>query len=131
MYKYSFEKLEVWKLSKDLSIIIYSITKTFPKDEIFGLSQMRRSAISIPSNISEGSSRTSKKDYARFIQIAYGSLMELLNQLIISCEFNYISSEEYSKLRSLIEEIGNKLTSLRRSIISQIPKSTIIQINKQ
>lgn len=131
MHIYSFEKLEVWQLSKTLSIDIYSITKHFPKDEFFGLSnQMRRASISIPSNIAEGSGRKSNKDYAHFINLAYGSLMELLNQLIISLELKYIEENQYVGIRGRIEEIGNKLNSLRNSILtsSQIPKPTDNQI---
>ena len=86
--KYSFENLEVWQKSRKLVKTIYKTTEKFPKDEKFGLtSQIRRVSISVSSNIAEGSTRWSKKDKARFYEIAFGSLMEILNQLILSICF--------------------------------------------
>lgn len=85
--------------------------------------------ISIPSNIAEGSGRKSNKDYAHFINLAYGSLVELVNQLIISFELKYIEENQYVDIRSRIEEIGNKLNSLRNSILL-LPKSTDQQITE-
>ncbi|MDH3648534.1 MAG: four helix bundle protein [Saprospiraceae bacterium] len=83
-YQYSFEKLEVWQLSVDLVQEIYTLTKVFPDEEKYDLvSQMRRAAISVSSNIAEGSTRLGSKDRARFTQLAYGSRIELLNQVII------------------------------------------------
>ncbi len=80
MYKYSFEKLEVWKESIELVEEVYELTDTFPSDERFGLiSQMKRSAVSIASNISEGTSRNTNKDKAHFTTMSYSSAMELLN----------------------------------------------------
>ena len=114
-YTYGFEKLDVWKQSKDLVVCVYGITKNFPKEEKYSLvSQINRAAVSVPSNIAEGSSRSSRKEQAHFTQIAYGSLVELLTQLIISQEIGYISNEEYSSLRKRIEELTNKLNSLRK-----------------
>jgi four helix bundle protein len=76
--KYSFEKLEVWQLSRKLVKITYGLTNTFPVEEKFGIiNQMRRAAISVSSNISEGSSRSSFKDQARFTVISYGSLIPI------------------------------------------------------
>ena len=113
-YEFSFEKLDVWKLSVELVKDIYKVTKNYPDEEKFGLvSQLRRSAISVSSNLSEGSSRISNKDKAHFTQISYGSLMELLCQLIISKELDYIDEKQLFKLREKIEEISNKLNSLR------------------
>ena len=116
MYIYSFEKLNVWQKARDLNSKVYQITKSYPKEELYGLvQQIRRASISISSNLAEGSSRTSYKDKARFTNIAYGSLLETLNQLILSKDLNYISEEDYIELRPLIEEIGNKLNALRNS----------------
>jgi four helix bundle protein len=127
MHIYSFEKLDVWKLSKILAKEIYFVTNSFPKDEAFGLiSQMRRSSISVCSNIAEGSGRTSLKDYSHFLQLAYGSLMELLNQLIIAQELGYLYETKYFEIRTLVEEVSNKLNSLRNSILST---STIKHLN--
>jgi len=94
-----FRKLEAWQLSKELSLQIYNVTELFPESEKFGLSnQIRRSAISIPSNIAEGSGRNSKIDFNRFISIALGSSYELDTQLEIAFELSYISEENYLKL---------------------------------
>lgn len=113
-YQFSFEKLDVWKLSVELVKEIYKITKRFPDEEKFGLiSQLRRAAISISSNLAEGSSRTTNKDKAHFTKVSFGSLMELLCQLIISSELGFIDETELSKLRNRIEEISNKLNALR------------------
>jgi four helix bundle protein len=122
MYVYSFEKLDVWQLARVFTSDIYRITKDFPKDEMFGLtSQIRRACVSVCSNIAEGVSRKSYKDKARFTQISYGSAVEVLNQIIISKDLNYISEETYINLRNKIEEITNKLNALHKT---QLNKST-------
>jgi len=111
---YSFEKLEVWKLAKDFVIKIYRITEKFPKSEKFGIvDQIRRSSVSVPTNLSEGSGRQTGRDKAHFTQIAYGSIMECLNLLIISRDLEYISQDELDDLRSDIERITKKLSNLR------------------
>lgn len=113
---FSFEKLNVWQKARKLSIIIYNKTKSFPDDERFGLiSQMRRCAISISSNIAEGTGRHSAKDKARFTEIAYGSTLELLNQLILSNDLEFISNEDYLKIRDDISEITAMLDALYKS----------------
>lgn len=110
MHTYSFEKLNVWQKSRDLNSKIYKLTQVYPKEELYGLvQQIRRASISISSNLAEGSTRISYKEKARFTNIAYGSLLEILNQLILSKDLNYISETKYNELRLLIEEIGNKL----------------------
>ena len=114
---YSFEKLGVWQEARSFSVSIYKITAKFPQEEKFGLvSQLRRGTISIASNIAEGSARTSHKDQANFYQIAYSSALEVLNQLIISCDLGFISNEDLVILRDKIESISFKLNSLWRSI---------------
>ncbi len=113
---YAFEKLDAWKESRSLAKEIYKITLSFPDEEKFGIvSQMRRSVISVCSNLAEGSSRISLKDQAHFYQLAYSSLMELLNQLIIAGDLNYISEELVSTTRSKIELITKLIASLRKS----------------
>ena len=125
MYTFSFEKLEVWVESKEFSISIYEITSKFPDTEKFGLiSQLRRASISISSNIAEGSARKSYKDKAHFTSMAFSSAVEVLNQLIISFELNFISEADYIKFREQLESITNKLNSLRNY---QIDKSTEIK----
>jgi four helix bundle protein len=114
MRLFSFEKLDVWKLSIKLTKLVYRLTKVFPDDEKFGLtSQIRRASVSIASNLAEGSSRISGKEQARFSEISYSSLHEVLNQLIIANELEYISEDELNNFRPLIEEIANKINSLR------------------
>ncbi|MBA7536673.1 hypothetical protein ES705_28937 [subsurface metagenome] len=121
MYTYSFEKLEVWQLSRKLVKEIYTITSVFPDEEKFGLvNQTRRSAISIASNLAEGSSRNSSKDKANFSQIAYTSLMELLNQLIIAVDLGYLIEDILANLRLLIDEIANKINALRKSQLKNV-----------
>lgn len=126
MYIYSFEKLEVWIESKEFSKSIYLITGNFPETEKFGLiSQLRRASISICSNIAEGSARKTFKDKAHFTTMAFGSSVEVLNQLILSYELNFLSEENYIILRQQLESITNKLNSLRNY---QIEKS--VEISK-
>ncbi len=99
----SFRDLDVWKIGHELVLIIYKVTKNFPKEEMFGLtSQMRRSAVSVTSNIAEGFSRVSPKEKAHFYNISKGSLTELHDQLIISLDVGYLSSEEYDIAEKLL-----------------------------
>ncbi len=116
MRKYAFEKLESWQLSRNLIKVIYLDTKNFPKSEIFGITnQLRRASISIASNISEGSGRSHLKEKAQFYRIAYGSLMEVLNQIIIANDLNFISDKkvityyrpEIEKLSLMIYKMSN------------------------
>ncbi|OGS70388.1 MAG: four helix bundle protein [Flavobacteria bacterium RIFCSPLOWO2_12_FULL_35_11] len=116
MYLYSFEKLEVWKCSVDFTKSIYELTTYFPENEKFGLtSQLRRASISIASNLAEGTSRSTNKDKAHFTTMAFSSLMEVLNQLILSKELNFIAEKDYEKLREDINKISNMLNALRKS----------------
>ena len=115
-YTYSFEKLVVWQKSIELAKIIYSVTSQFPKEETYGLSsQIRRTVVSISSNIAEGYVKSSAKEQVRFTEIAYGSLMEVLNQVIISNKIGYIIEDDYLILRQDIEEISRMLNALRNS----------------
>ena len=106
----SYKQLIVWQKSMDLVEMIYKITDSFPKSELYGLiSQIRRSAVSIPSNIAEGYGRTSPKDYGQFYTIAYGSLLELETQLTISYRLGFVIKQELDQIFSLIEEISKML----------------------
>ncbi len=99
MHKY--QQLNFWKKSKDLSILVYEATTCFPIVEQYSLTnQLRRSAVSIPSNIAEGASRSSNKEFKRFIEIANGSAYELQTQLLISKEVGYLESEKYEVLNA-------------------------------
>jgi four helix bundle protein len=115
--EYSFERLEVWKDSRELVKLVYSITIDFPKYELYGLtSQIRRAVISISSNISEGSGRTSINDQKHFYKYAFSSLMEVLNQAILANDLDYLNDESLSALRFQIDKIANKLNSLSKSL---------------
>ena len=119
-YTYSFEKLVVWQKSIELAKIIYSVTSQFPKEETYGLSsQIRRTVVSISSNIAEGYVKSSAKEQVRFTEIAYGSLMEVLNQVIIANKIGYIIEDDYLILRQDIEEISRMLNALRNSQIEK------------
>jgi four helix bundle protein len=121
---YSFETLDVWKEARKLVLKIYQLTSRFPPEEKFGLvSQMRRAVISVSSNTSEGSSRESLKDQARYSEIAYGSLMELLNESILSFDLSYITTEELIDIRVDVDSISSKLTGLRKSQIGRHRKN--------
>lgn len=114
MKTYSFEKLDVWQLSRQLAVYVYKATKSFPDEEKFGLvSQMRRASISICSNIAEGNSKQSGKEKARYTENAHCSLMELLNQMIISSDLEYFLHEQVVELRQMIDEIAVKTSRLR------------------
>ncbi|VFA40466.1 four helix bundle protein [Chryseobacterium indologenes] len=108
--KHNFKHLNIWKLSIELADEVYVATDRFPKNEEFGLkSQIRRCTVSVASNIAEGSSRSSNKDFNRFLEISLGSIYELQTQIIISANRNYL---EISKT----EEIENKIIELQRMI---------------
>ncbi len=114
MKTYSFENLDVWKLSRELVVDIYKIQQSFPSIERFGLgNQLRRAAVSIPSNIAEGSSRHSVKEQIHFIDISTGSLMEVYCQLLLALDLNYISTVELECICMKIERIEKMLKGLR------------------
>ena len=114
---FNFEKLEVWKKAIDFADFIYSKTRTFPDDERFGLTnQMRRAAVSISSNIAEGSSRHSKDDYARFLEIATGSVFEVVSQSFLAQRQGYLSEESRQRIYAAAEEQSRMLSGLRRSL---------------
>ena len=111
--KSNYRDLTVWQKAFDLSTKIYEITKGFPKEEMFGLvSQMRRCATSIPSNIAEGKGRDSDKELSYFLRIAKGSCNELETQILISQKLGYISSKQSEELQSDCEEVLKMLTAL-------------------
>ena len=113
----SYRDLRVWKHSMALVVRIYALTRFFPKEELYGLvSQMRRAAVSIPSNIAEGKGRLTDRDRAHFFSQARGSLLELETQILIAVELNYISSLESDRVMELSSETGRMLNSLLESI---------------
>jgi four helix bundle protein len=101
-----YKNLNIWKRSVELASKVYQITQEFPKEEKYGLvSQIRRSVVSISSNIAEGAGRNTDKDFIRFLSIAYGSSYELETQIIIATNLNYISSSNSEELCNEINEI--------------------------
>jgi four helix bundle protein len=107
------QKLEVWKSSMDLVQMVYELTQTFPKEEMYGLTaHVRRTAISVPSNIAEGSARSSKPQLAHFLEIARGSLSELETQLLIAERLGYLPSEHTSL--ELLDKVSRLLTGFYR-----------------
>ena len=119
-HKFGFEKLDVWNNSINLVQQIYNITDNFPKSELYCLtSQIRRAAISIPSNIAEGTTRKSFKDQARYSEIAFGSLIEVLNQIIIANKLNYINNETLNSTRVEIEKISRQINALKNSQVER------------
>lgn len=103
MYIFAFEKLRVWQEARKLTVFVYQITGGFPSEERFCLTlQVRKAALSVASNISEGSARVSKKDQAHFYQMAYSSLAEVLNQLIIATDLGFLNEVKLAESRDRI-----------------------------
>ena len=115
-YRFPYEKLEVWQDARQLVKKIYAMTRQFPSEEKFGIvSQVNRAAVSVASNLAEGSSRTSLKDQAHFTQLAYSSLMELSCQLNLTCDLGLIDETKFQEMRIILSAIANKLNALRKS----------------
>ena len=114
---FNFEKLEVWQKAIVFADSIYSETRTFPNEERSGLTnQMRRAGISIPSNIAEGSSRTSQADFARFIEIGAGSVFEVVFHPLIAKRQRFLSDNSFHSIYTSAEELSRMLSGLRRSL---------------
>lgn len=117
MITHQYKKLKIWQDSVTFSIEIYKITKLFPQQEQFGLvSQLRRASVSIPSNIAEGSKRSTKKDFASFLRIAHGSSAEIETQLFIAKELGFIKVKDYDNLISSLDKIMGMLASFIRTV---------------
>ena len=116
----NYRNLIVWKKAHELVLEIYRVTVLFPADEKFGLvSQMRRSAASIPTNIAEGSARKSDADYARFVLMALGSAVELDYQLYLSHDLHYLAQEDYTSLSLNLDEISKMLNRFVQTLQSK------------
>ena len=114
---HNYKELQFWKRSKKLCVSIYQSTSNFPQEEKFGITnQIRRSAVSIPSNIAEGSSRSSIKDFRRFIEIAMGSAYELETQLSIANEIGYISDNSSKALLSELLSVIQMMSKFKSSL---------------
>lgn len=112
-----FRDLLVWQKAMHLSVLIYRITQQFPKEELYGLSsQMRRAAVSIPSNIAEGQGRLNSREFRQFAGIAHGSNCELQTQLEIACTLELCSKAKIDEVMELSEEVGRMLHGLIESL---------------
>ncbi|PKF73687.1 four helix bundle protein [Chryseobacterium sp. PMSZPI] len=117
MYKFYFEKLDVWNNARVLVKEIYLVTSTFPDHELFGITnQIRRASTSITANIAEGMSRQTEKEKSRFINISFSSCVEVINFLIISNDLGFLSNKNYEQLRVKAEGITYQLNSLNKSL---------------
>lgn len=114
---HNFRELKVWHKSVEVATIVYKVTKEFPKNELYGIvSQMRRAAVSIASNIAEGAGRGSVAEFSHFLDIARGSSFELETQLLIARRLDYIEDQQTSLLKNEIIEIEKMLSGLKRSL---------------
>ena len=121
MRQNSFRNLEAYKAGKILIKEVYRLLKKFPKEEQFAMcSQLRRASISITSNIAEGSGRVSNKEKVHFLHISYGSLMEVLSQMDIANDLEYITREEFNKIEVLVENVGRPLSGLENYFSRQV-----------
>ena len=114
---HQFKELLIWKKSRYFCSEIYSITASFPSDEKFGITnQLRRASVSIPSNIAEGSSRNSNKDFARFLEIAIGSGYEIETQLLIASDLKFLKLEKLEELLISLDEIIKMISKFRSTL---------------
>ena len=117
----SFRELKVWQLGMDLAERIYLLTNTFPKSEIYGLtSQMRRSAVSIPSNLAEGHGRNSTREYLQFTAISFGSICELETQLLLSYRLDYLKISELETTLSVLTETSKTIRGLQKALRAKL-----------
>jgi len=118
----NFKELKVWQKGIELVALVYTVTTTFPEEEKYGLSaQMRRAAVSIPSNIAEGHLRKTAKDFKQFLSIARGSCAELETQIIIAHKLGFIQDDYVNKLSPKVEELSKMFSSFYSKINSNSP----------
>jgi four helix bundle protein len=111
------KKMDVWKNSMELAAEIYKVTKNFPKEELYGLtSQLRRAAVSVPSNLAEGAARTGPREFLQFITIAQGSLSEIDTQIELSNMLNFIDNKTFNDIQKRLIRVSKQLYGLKRSI---------------
>ena len=119
MREFYFERLDIWKDARSFIKDIYLLTDEFPSQEKYGIiSQIRRASLSVSVNIAEGISRSTNKEKARFINLAYGSAIEVINFLIIAKDLSLIAEIQYLELREKCEKITNGLNSLYKKLIN-------------
>lgn len=128
----TFKDLDVWKLSMQLTKDLYSISGRFPKDEVYGLtSQMRRAGLSVPLNIAEGAGRNSTASYISFLNIANGSLYELMTILELAKDLNYLENEEFDKLNFTSIRIAQMLNRLKTSLKNKLEQDRKVKNEKR
>jgi len=117
---FNFEKLEAWEEAVKFADLVYKLTRNFPDQERFGLTnQMRRAAVSISSNIAEGSSRISRPDFARFVEIATGSLFEAVSQSFLGRNQGFLNNDLFRQLYAAAEKQGKMLSGLRSALLNK------------
>lgn len=117
MLRLPYRKLQIWQKSKDLTKVVYALTRTFPAEELYGLTtQLRRCAVSVPSNIAEGSQRRTNREFVNFLHIARGSLAELETQLIIASDLAYLSKQDFAVVLSSLQELKRMLHVFTRKV---------------
>ena len=125
--RFRFERIEAWQLARALNRKVYAVTRQFPKDEQFGLtSQLRRASVSVSSNIAEGSGRNSDVDFAHFLEIAYGSLMEVVSQLFLALDEAYLAEDSFEQLSNDADLLAGKIAALSKSLgrVSRIAQAS-------
>ena len=118
---YAFENMRAWQEARKLVVEVYRLLDGFPKFESYALcNQIRRAIVSVPSNLAEGSGRISTKEQMHFYEIAYGSLMEAYNQLIIAADLEYIGNEQLKNIQPQIDVVARMMNGLRTSLVQKI-----------
>ena len=118
---YAFENMRAWQEARKLVVEVYRLLDGFPKFESYALcDQIRRAIVSVPSNLAEGSGRISTKEQMHFYEIAYGSLMEAYNQLIIAVDLEYIRNEQLKNIQPQIDVVARMMNGLRTSLVQKI-----------
>ena len=118
---YAFENMRAWQEARKLVVEVYRLLDGFPKFESYALcDQIRRAIVSVPSNLAEGSGRISTKEQMHFYEIAYGSLMEAYNQLIIAADLEYIGNEQLKNIKPQIDVVARMMNGLRTSLVQKI-----------
>ena len=129
--KYSYKNLTAYKESKTLVIAVYKLLKKFPREETYALcDQLRRAVISVPSNLAEGSGRTSAKDQAHFFEMAYGSLMEVSCQIDIAHDLGYVTQEDVDVVDNHIGMIAALLSGLRSKRMNELESERVSDTSK-
>ncbi len=122
---FRFEKLEAWQMARRLNRAVYQATVGFPKNEQFGLtSQLRRASVSVSSNIAEGSGRNSDADFSHFLEIAYASLMEVVSQLYLALDENYLDQSTFDSMANQSQTLAAKIAALSKSL-GRIPRISL------